>query len=553
MAGIAQASHNPSPLSDPIPGAIPTGPFTLELSDIASTFVFPTYVKASPDGTGRLFVAERTGIIKLIKNGAVLGVPFLDISSTSVSTNGGVLSSIAFHPDFSVANSPGEGLLYTVSQEVPGAGVADFGSSSTVKHQSVVYEWKASTSNPDVVDMVSRREILRIDEESAAHNINDLAFGPDGYLYISKGDDDMDTSGTQDGTTIHGSILRIDVDNASGGGGYSVPADNPFVAAGDPRIDEIYAYGFRNPWRISFHPMTGDLLGSDIGEDDIEEINIVESGNYYGWIDKEGSFAFLGINQGVTDDMGDLPPGFNGIDPHAEYDHTEGDRSITGGLIYRGSLFPEMIGHYVFGDLISGRLMHVDPVTGDIQEISIDSNGTQITSGIIGFGETEAREILLVITELNFNPTGRVLSLVGGTAEDVDTDEDGLLNSVDTDDDNDGLVDIDEIATGTNPILFDTDGDGFGDGMEDASGHNPLSSDEYPVWGDINNDKNVDVADVLMATRAATGAATLNDGQLARCNVAPLVAGTPETLFNDDCNVADLYLIQAKALGVINF
>lgn len=553
IAGITQASHNPSTLPDPIPGTISLGPFTLEFSDIASTFVFPTYVKAPPDGTGRLFVAERSGVIKLIKNGAIQGAPFLDISLTTVSNGGSALSSIALHPEFSVMNSPGEGLLYTVSQEAPGSGVADFGSIATVKHQSVIYEWKASTSNPDVADIGSRREILRIDEGSTAHNIDDLAFGPDGYLYISKGDDDLDTSIVRDGTNIHGSILRIDIDNTSGNGRYSIPEDNPFVAAGDARIDEIYAYGFRNPWRISFNPMNGKLLVSDIGENEIEEINICESGNYYGWIDKEGSFAFLGFNSGVTDDLTDLPPGFNGVDPIAEYDHTEGDRSITGGFIYRGSLFPEMIGHYVFGDFISGRLMHIDPLTGDLQEILIDSSGAQFTAGIIGLGETEAREILLVITEQNFNPTGRILSLVGGTAVDVDTDGDGLLNSVDTDDDNDGLADIDEIATSTNPLLFDSDGDGFGDGMEDASGHNPLNSEDLPVWGDINGDRTVDIADVLLATRAATDLLALDASQLARGNVAPLVNGIPQSLLTDIFNTADLLLIQRKALGLVSF
>jgi hypothetical protein len=483
----------------------------------------------------------------------IQGAPFLDISSTTVSNGGSALASIALHPEFSLINSPGEGLLYTVSQEAPSSGVADFGSFASVKHQSVVYEWKVSAANPDVVDMGSRREILRIDEGSTAHNINDLAFGPDGYFYIAKGDDDFNTSIIRDGTNIHGSILRLDVDDTSGNGRYSIPPDNPFVAPGDARIDELYAYGFRNPWRIHFNPLAGSLLVADIGEDDIEEINIVAAGNYHGWIDKEGSFAFLGFNVGVTDDLSDLPPGFDGVDPVAEYDHTEGDRSITGGLVYRGSLFPELIGHYVFGDYVSGRLMHIDPVTGLIKEILIDSNGSQIPAGIIGFGETGAGEILLVVTEQNLDPTGRILSLVGGTAMDTDTDGDGLLNSIDADDDNDGLLDTDEISNGTNPLLFDTDGDGFGDGVEFTSGHDPLDANVFPVWGDINNDAIVDIVDVLMATRAALGMITLTESQLARCNVAPLVGGVPNTQFNDACNVADLYLIQTKALGINDF
>lgn len=551
-AVAGQANHNPPPLPDPIPGSIPTGPFTVELADIIANLVFPTDAEVPLDGSGRIFVTLRNGYIVIIDNGSVLPSPFLDISATSVSNLTGTLSSVAFHPDFAVPGSAGEGKLYTVSQEAPGSGSAHFGNPSNVVFQSVIYEWRASMSDPDHADVSTRREILRIDEQSSAHNIDDLAFGPNGYLYISKGDDDITANQVLDGTTIHGAILRIDIDDVSGNGRYSIPSDNPFVSGADPRIDEIYAYGFRNPWRISFDRVTGKLYVADVGEDDIEEMNIVRSGGYYGWIDKEGSFAFLDFN-GVTDDLSDLPPNFDGIDPDAEYDHTEGDRSITGGFVYRGNAIPELTGHYVFADFISGRLMHIDPVSSAIREIGIDPAGNNLGPGIISFGESESGELLLVVTEQNLNPTGRIISLVNAVTEDVDSDGDGLLNSVDLDDDNDGLTDVAEAAIGANPLLYDTDNDGFGDGMEDAAGYDPLLDTVYPVWGDINDDRIVNVSDVMIASRSALGVIVLKTGQLARCNVAPLVGGLPQSLFYDECNTADLLLIQRKALGLTSF
>jgi glucose/arabinose dehydrogenase len=265
------------------------------------------------------------------------------------------------HPDFAVGGSTGEGKFYTLSQEAAGTAAAHFSTGPAV-HQSVLYEWQVDSGNPDLTNLSSRREILRIDDQATVHNSDDLAFGPDGHLYMSTGDDDLDDDDSLDGTTTDGTIFRIDVDDTSGNGRYTIPADNPYVGNTDGILEEIFAWGFRNPWRIAFHPDTGALYAADIGEDGIEEIDIVTPGGYYGWNLKEGSFAFLGFNAGVTDDLTDLPNGFDGIDPLAEYDHTEGDRSITGGFVYRGSRIPALAGHYVFGDFVSGRLMHLDEV-----------------------------------------------------------------------------------------------------------------------------------------------------------------------------------------------
>lgn len=313
-----------------------------------------------------------------------------------------------------------------------------------------------SRSNPDVIDTSTRREILRVNEKTTVHNLGDLAFGPDRYLYISKGDDDLNAAGRLDGTTVDGAILRIDVDDTSGNGRYSVPADNPFVGSGDGRLPEVFAYGFRNPWRISFDPWTAALYAADNGEDDIEEIDRVEAGGYYGWNDKEGSFAFLDFN-GVTDDLSDLPPDFAGIDPVAEYDHSEGDESIAGGYVYRGGALPLLQGQYVFGDFVSGRLMHMDPPTGRIFSIAVDPAGAPLNQGIIGFGETASGELLIVVSEWNSNATGRVLRVIGGAAPDADAD--GVPDPFD----NCSLAPNGPLRPDTGGhSQRDTDGDGYG-------------------------------------------------------------------------------------------
>ena len=450
-----------APLADPIPGAIPTGPFVLTLQDVAPPFAFATDAEMPDDGSGRIFIALREGKVLIADGGTLLADPFLDISATTVANAGSALSAIAFHPEFAVTGAAGEGRFYTVSQEAAGTGAAHFGGTSpTPGHQSVLYEWQVDATDPDRIDQSTRREILRIDEDIVVHNMNDIVFGPDGYLYVARGDDDMLDSEVLDGTTIFGSVLRIDVDDTTGNGRYSIPAGNPFTDPGDNRIDEIWAYGFRNNWRLSFDRATGDLYTADIGEDNIEEINLVLPGKFYGWIQKEGSFVFLGFPNptSVDDDLGLLPPGFEAEDPLAQYDHTEGDQSITGGFVYRGSRIPSLVGHYVFADWISGRLFNLDPMTLQIQEISIDPGGDP-AGKVLGFGETPDGELLLVTADFAASPQSRLIEVASGLAPGLDSDADG----VDDDFDNCRLTPNgpDMPDAGGNSQL-DTDGDGFG-------------------------------------------------------------------------------------------
>jgi len=450
-----------TPLADPIPGNIPTGPFTLKLADVISPVEFAIDPEMPPDGTGRIFITLFEGKVLVVDGGVLLATPFLDISAMAATTSSSAMSAIAFHPEFAVAGADGEGLLYTVYQEPAGAGVAHFsGTAPVAAHQSVIYEWHVYTADPNLADLSSKREILRIDEDVRVHNINDITFGPDGYLYIARGDDDMPDTEILNGTTIFGSILRIDVDDTSGNGRYSIPSDNPFVGNTDGIIEEIYAYGFRNNWRLSFDRDTGELYVADIGEDQIEEINIVQPGGYYGWIQKEGSFVFLGFPNpsDVCDDLTLLPPDFDGIDPDAQYDHTEGDQSITGGFVYRGSKIPSLVGHYVFGDWVSGRLFNLDPNSLQIQEITIDPQGDP-GGNYIGFGETPDGELLLVTADFASNPPSRLIEVVSGLAPGLDSDADG----VDDDFDNCKLVpNGPQIPDAGGNSQLDSNGDGYG-------------------------------------------------------------------------------------------
>ena len=221
---------------------------------------------------------------------------------------------MAFHPGFDDPTSPGFRTLYTYNSEATSR-PADFSTiptGSNPNHQSVISEWKVSATNPNQVDVSSRREVMRIDQPQANHNGGALAFSPvDGQLYISLGDGGgaNDAKGRpndightrpqgngQDTTNVLGDILRINplatgAGNLSANGQYRIPTDNPYVGA-DPGVDEIFASGLRNPFRMSFDALTGDLIVGDVGQNALEEVNIVTKGGNYGWNLKEGSFLF---------------------------------------------------------------------------------------------------------------------------------------------------------------------------------------------------------------------------------------------------------------------
>jgi glucose/arabinose dehydrogenase len=446
---LPASEPGPEPLDDPIPGPIEKGTISIELETVASGLTAPVYLTDAGDGTDRLFVVDQPGKIWLIENGQLLSTPFLDITARvhmpgffgTLDVNDfderGLLG-LAFHPDFANPQSPGYQKIYTYTSEPfdfpPDFTTEPLPAGVVYDHQSVITEWTVDSANPNIIDPGTRREIMRIDEPQFNHDGGMVDFGRDGYLYISLGDggagDDVAdghgaTGNGQNINTVHGSILRIDpldpmtttgsLDAIGLNGQYRVPADNPFV--GVDGVDEIYAYGFRNPWRFSFHPDTGDLIVGDVGQNEIEEIDIVHAGGNYGWNLKEGTFRFDSATGTVNDDMTALPAGL--IDPAAQYDHDDGI-TVIGGFVYRGSAIPELWGKYVFGDfssgffLADGRLLYADLGTGLIQEFTIGVDDRNLGLYVKAFGQDADGELyLLAGTNLGpFGTGGMVLKIV---------------------------------------------------------------------------------------------------------------------------------------------
>ena len=364
---------------------IPAGDIAIHLDPIVTGFGAPDYAISPPGDLNRLFVVEQKGTLLVVDNGSLLATPGLDLQSRiSTAFNPGSANDergflgLAFHPGFNTPASPGFNTLYTYSSEpIPEGTLPTYSApnGATQNYRNVINEWKMSGADPNVVDPASRREIISFGKNAGNHNGGTIAFGPDGYLYLALGDggnsNDSGASHIEPGgnaqnlSTPLGKMLRIDPldpalttgssDPASPNGQYRVPTTNPFQDAGE--VPEIYAYGFRNPYRFAFDPVSGDLIMADVGQNTIEEINRVVLGGNYGWVVKEGTFLFnrtgpdagtVGADSpGVPADMIDPISGPLGT---LEYDHGDGI-AITGGFVYRGSAIPELYGKYVFGDL----------------------------------------------------------------------------------------------------------------------------------------------------------------------------------------------------------
>lgn len=422
----------PLPLADPLTATIQTGDITVGLRPVATGLTAPNWGTFAPGHTNRLYVSDQTGLVWAINLTSGNKSVFLDVSGLLVplgvfgpgSFDERGLLGIAFHPDYQ-----SNGRFYTYTSQ-PVSGPADFSTmplAVAANHQSVITEWQVpSPGDPGaVVDPNSARELLRIDQPQFNHNAGALNFGPDGLLYVALGDgggaDDKDGQMSlgnpivghgcggngQDTSTILGSIVRIDpLGSNSANGQYGIPGDNPFV--GGAGLDEIYAYGFRNPFRFSFDRLTGDLYVGDVGQNDIEEINIVTLGGNYGWRWMEGSlfFAFNGNQAGyVTDVPLDVPAGL--LDPIAEYDHDDGT-AIVGGFVYRGTALPELAGRYVFGEFAQtfsndGRLFYLT-AGNEIRELQLAGQAA-LGLSLLGFGEDAAGE-LYVLANATGTPAG---------------------------------------------------------------------------------------------------------------------------------------------------
>lgn len=416
------------------------GTITVQLHDVVTlgsvnSPAFPDYLTTTGvAGDSRLFVVDQTGKIEII-NGGGSPTTFLDVSSAlsgfivpSLNDERGLLG-LAFSPNYATDHK-----LYTFTSENPGVSI---GNAPTFTHpelsgngstQTVIREWTVDAAGDNTVNTgAGSRVLMRIRKPQDNHNGGTLAFGPDGYLYISLGDGGgaNDNSGGvnspndghsnsvsggppgngQDVTNVYGSILRIkpttDADvntTASSNGQYRIPNSNPFsgVAAD---VQEIFAYGLRNPYRISFDSDTGKLYAADVGQGAQEEVDVIVNGGNYGWVTREGLVSH------APDSL---------IDPIGAYTHQNGNGiAAIGGFVYRGSLLPALEGKYVFGDLggnNNGKLYYMnvdDPGPNTIFSLLIGGLGDALpASDLHGFGEDANGEIYAMFSN------GQVVELV---------------------------------------------------------------------------------------------------------------------------------------------
>jgi glucose/arabinose dehydrogenase len=340
----------------------------VRLVEVVSGLNFPTYLTAPPGDLSRLFIIERAGVIRIVKDGVLLPTPFLDISGQVTTAGEQGLLGMAFDPDYATTG----GFLVHYS---------DLAEDTHLSYFRV-------SSDPDVADPASEQLILSADQPYNNHKGGQVTFGPDGFLYLGLGDGGSagDPEGRgQDLSDLLGAILRIDVRSAAP---YAVPADNPFLGVTGAR-SEVWSYGLRNPWRFSFDRATGDLYIADVGQDRFEEIDVAEAaagggrGVNYGWKLMEAMHCFVSN----CDQTGLTLPVF-------EYGHGEGC-SITGGYAYRGSAIPALQGQYFFGDLCQGWVRSLRYAGGSATELT-DWPSLSINGAIVSFGEDAVGELYLL-------------------------------------------------------------------------------------------------------------------------------------------------------------
>ncbi len=346
----------------------PPDEVTIGLEPVASGLAFPLALTA-PAGDSRLFIVEKPGRIRIVRDGTLLGRAFLDLTgAVSAGSEQGLLG-LAFDPEYSL-----NGRFYVDYTNTEG--------------DTRIVAYRVS-DDPDAADPESADTILSIDQPFSNHNGGHLAFGPDGYLYIGTGDGGSggDPQGNgQDRQDLLGSLLRLDV---SGGDGYAIPPDNPFAGATGARA-ELWDLGLRNPWRFSFDRATGDLYIADVGQNEREEINVAARASgggraaNYGWSVMEGNACFA-------------DPGCDSTGltlPVLEYTHADGC-SVTGGFVYRGTALPEIAGHYFYADFCEGWVRSFRLGGGsaaDEREWPALAPGGQVP----GFGEDASGELYVL-------------------------------------------------------------------------------------------------------------------------------------------------------------
>jgi glucose/arabinose dehydrogenase len=352
-----------------------TAPGDLALETVATGLEFPVYL-ASPAGDSRLFVVEKGGRVRIIRNGVLNSRDFLDLRGrVSTGPEQGLLG-IAFDPAYATN----------------GRFVVNY---TDVNGDTRISAFRVS-ADADVADAASEAVLLPVDQPFDNHNGGQLAFGPDGYLYIGLGDGgsggDPMGNGQSLGTLL-GKILRVDLNGAAP---YGIPSDNPFAAtAGPGRRGEIWSYGLRNPWRFSFDRANGDLYIGDVGQNSFEEIDVSPAaagagrGLNFGWNRTEGTHCYP--DPGASCDRTGL------IEPVLDYDHGDGC-SVTGGYVYRGAAIPSLVGTYFYADYCRGwvrSFRFADGGATDRHDWPSLSPGGSVTS----FGQDTAGELYVLTSD----------------------------------------------------------------------------------------------------------------------------------------------------------
>jgi uncharacterized repeat protein (TIGR03806 family) len=330
------------------------------------SFDAPVQITHAPGGSNRLFVVEQVGRIQVFANddATTTKTLFLDVDPLSTYSGEEGLLSLAFHPDYAT-----NGFLYVFY-------------SAASPRRSVIARYHVS-ADPDVADDTSAEVILEVEKPNENHNGGQIAFGPDGMLYVSLGDGGSagdPGNRAQNLSEPLGKIFRIDVDHADPGRAYAIPPDNPFIGTAGAR-GEIWALGLRNPWRMSFDRLTHALWVGDVGQNDREEVDLVERGANYGWRKMEGDACYV---PAVGCDDGTLTA------PLAAYSHVDGC-AVVGGVVYRGTALPELYGAYVYGDHCSGKIWQLrwDGTSATVQPLA--SSNVNISS----FGEDRDGELYI--------------------------------------------------------------------------------------------------------------------------------------------------------------
>ena len=347
----------------------------------ALTFDMPVELTSPEDGTDRIFVVEQKGVIQVFQNssGAQKSTVFLDIKKQVHSGGEAGLLGLAFHPDY---KTNGYFFLnYTTGNPL----------------ETVISRFKVNFSDPNIADPKSETILLRFNQPWSNHNGGKIAFGNDGFLYIATGDGGSGGdpgNRAQNRKELLGKILRIDVNKSSAKMNYGIPADNPYAGNDDGYREEIYAYGMRNPWRFSFDRVTGQLWAGDVGQNEFEEIDVIENGGNYGWHIMEANKCY----RSVTCNKSKLKA------PIFHYRQgSDTGSSITGGYVCRDKDLPGLDGKYIYGDFVTGNIWALTHLNNEVVKNELIA---KISGGLPSFGEDSKRNLYVI----SYNP-GKIYRL----------------------------------------------------------------------------------------------------------------------------------------------